>query len=207
MPAARALPRALPRTFLRALPRIFSLPLLAGPALVAALLPAAPARAGMEAAPADRLGPGDSVRVQVFQNPELGTEARLSSRGEIVLPLAGAVALEGLTLDEAAERIAGQYRTAQLLKAPQVNVTLVQMRSRQVAVLGQVARPGRYALDEGRLRLSDVIAQAAPEARETVKCGCRARVARGRAPEPWSCRGSRRSGTSRAARRPARRRP
>lgn len=153
MPAAPALPAAL----------------LAGLVLLA-LLCAPPARAD-DSAEVDRLGPGDSIRVQVFQSPELGTEARLSSQGAIVLPLAGPVELGGLTLAEAAGRIAAHYQAAHLLKAPQVNVSLLQMRSRQVAVLGQVARPGRYALDEGRLRLSDLIAQAggiAPGGDETV---------------------------------------
>jgi len=41
-----------------------------------------------------------------------------------------------------------------------VNVALTTLRSSQVSVLGLVARPGRYALDETSAQLTDVIAAA-----------------------------------------------
>jgi polysaccharide export outer membrane protein len=46
------------------------------------------------------------------------------------------------------------------LVKPQVSVNLVQVRSRQVSVLGQVARPGRYPLDDTSSNLSDILAVA-----------------------------------------------
>jgi polysaccharide export outer membrane protein len=52
-----------------------------------------------------------------------------------------------------------------------VNVALTTLRSRQVSVLGMVARPGRYPLDETSLQLADVIAAAGgvlPTGAETV---------------------------------------
>ena len=114
----------------------------------------------VQAATADPLGPGDSIRVTVFQNPDLTTEARIATDGTINLALIGSVNLKGQSTTEAAATIANRLRSGQYLTDPQVNVALLQVRSRMVSVLGQVARPGRYALEEGTTRLTDVIALA-----------------------------------------------
>ncbi len=106
------------------------------------------------------LGPGDSVRVTVFQSPDLATEARISERGTLAFPLIGEIALEGLTAQEAAARIAEQLVRGKFVVNPQVSVNVVDVRSRQVSILGQVARPGRYALDGVRTNLTDLLALA-----------------------------------------------
>jgi len=107
-----------------------------------------------------RLGPGDLVRVQVFQNPELTVEARVSEAGNIGYPLVGQVQLGGLGLVEAQQRVADALRQGRFLKAPQVTVHLLQARGHQVAVLGQVARPGRFALETAGIRASELLAAA-----------------------------------------------
>jgi polysaccharide export outer membrane protein len=112
------------------------------------------------AAGAQTLGAGDSIRITVFQNPDLSVEARLSERGTISYPLLGEVELGGQTPAGAGARIAARLRDGQFLRDPQVSVTLLQLRSRQVSVLGQVARPGRYPLEEGSAKLTDVLALA-----------------------------------------------
>ncbi len=109
---------------------------------------------------ADALGPGDSIRVTVFQNPDLTTEARLSTEGDVYLPLVGPVKLQGMSSSEAARQIAKRYEDGQFLRNPQINITVLQVRSRQVSILGQVARPGRYPLESSDTRLTDVLAQA-----------------------------------------------
>lgn len=106
------------------------------------------------------LGPGDSIRVTVFQNPDLTTEARIGSDGTIRMPLIGEVDLTGLSQGDAVARIAQQLKDGQFLRDPQVSIAVLQVRSRQVSVLGQVVRPGRYALDDTSNRLADVLALA-----------------------------------------------
>jgi len=125
-------------------------------ATVAMLAHAEPVRADS----GDILGPGDSIKVTVFQNPDLTTEARISPQGTISMPLIGQVDLTGLTPGDAVARIAKHLKDGQFLIDPQVTVTVLQVRSRQVSVLGEVLRPGRYALDETRTRLTDVLALA-----------------------------------------------
>jgi polysaccharide biosynthesis/export protein len=106
------------------------------------------------------LGEGDSVRITVFQNPDLTTETRISERGTITFPLIGEVSLSGLTPARAEARIAEQLIKGKFLVRPQVSLNLVQVRSRQVSVLGQVARPGRYPLDDTSSTLTDILALA-----------------------------------------------
>jgi polysaccharide export outer membrane protein len=108
----------------------------------------------------ETLGAGDNIRIMVFQNPDLTTETRISERGTIVFPLVGEVALAGQTPAQGGARIAEQLKQKDFIKNPQVSVSVVQVRSRQVSVLGHVARPGRYALDDTSSRLTDILALA-----------------------------------------------
>src|SRR6185436_1101194 len=114
----------------------------------------------VDAASRETLGVGDTIRVTVFQNPDLTTEARISERGTIVFPLIGEIALGGQTPAGAGNRIAAQLKQGNFMKDPQVTVSVLQVRSRQVSVLGNVARPGRYALDDANLTITDILALA-----------------------------------------------
>lgn len=108
----------------------------------------------------DTLGPGDTVRVSVYQNSDLDTETRLSAEGTIVMPLVGEIAIDGLTPANAGERIAARFEQGRYLVDPQVTVSLITVRSRQVSVLGHVSRPGQYPLDGPNVTLTDVLAMA-----------------------------------------------
>lgn len=106
------------------------------------------------------LGPGDVIRVTVFQNPDLTTEARVSESNLISFPLIGSVSLGGLSVTAAENTIARQLREGGFVLQPQVSILPVQMRGNQVSVIGLVGRPGRYPLDTANLRLSDMLATA-----------------------------------------------
>lgn len=108
----------------------------------------------------DTLGPGDSVRITVFENPDLTTESRLSSRGTLYFPLIGNVRIGGMTPTAASERIATLLKDGKYVRDAQVSVAVIQVRSRQVSVLGHVMRPGRYALDETATTVTDMLAVA-----------------------------------------------
>jgi polysaccharide export outer membrane protein len=109
---------------------------------------------------ADRLGVGDQVRVTVFQYPDLTTDTRISQTGTITFPLIGEVKIGGLTPAGAGTEIARQLKRGKYMLNPQVTVVMTELRSRQVSVLGQVNRPGRYAIDDTSAKLTDVLALA-----------------------------------------------
>jgi polysaccharide export outer membrane protein len=147
-------------------PRFFRvLALLAtGLALVAGLA-GAPARAQQpataEAARDDYLlGAGDAIRIQVFQNPDLTVEARVSEAGVISFPLLGALRIGGMSPTNVEKLIAQRLRDGKYLQNPQVTVNVTTFRSQQVSVLGNVTRPGRYPLETTGMRLSEVLSLA-----------------------------------------------
>ncbi len=106
------------------------------------------------------LGAGDAIKVQVFQNPDLTVETRVSENGTITYPLIGSVDLGGLSISIAEKKIADALQTGGFIQKPQVNIVLVQIRGNQVSVLGQVNRPGRFPLETTTTRVSDMLATA-----------------------------------------------
>lgn len=107
-----------------------------------------------------KLGPGDVIRIAVYQNQDLSLETRLSDGGAISYPLLGALKVGGLSVGEAERLIAEGLKKGDFVKNPQVTVILMQARGSQVSVLGQVNKPGRYALEQAGTRLIDVLALA-----------------------------------------------
>jgi polysaccharide export outer membrane protein len=106
------------------------------------------------------LAPGDIVHVQVYQNPDLTTDTRVSESGRISFPLLGGIQVGGLTVQQAEAVIAKQLSDGHLVVKPQVTVLLQAVRGNQVAVLGQVNTPGRYPLETNNMRISDMLAVA-----------------------------------------------
>ena len=113
-----------------------------------------------QAKPDYPLGAGDAIRVQVFQNPDLTIETRVSENGSVTYPLIGAVDLGGLSIAAAEKKIADALQKGGFIRQPQVNIVLIQIRGNQVSVLGQVNRPGRFPLETANTRLSDMLANA-----------------------------------------------
>jgi len=129
--------------------------------LAATLLPSLSHAQAAGAANSDYpLAAGDSIRIQVFQNPDLTLETRVSENGSITYPLVGALDIGGLPIAAAEKKIAGALEQGGFLQKPQVNITLLQVRGNQVSVLGQVGRPGRFPLETANTRLTDMLAMA-----------------------------------------------
>ncbi len=107
-----------------------------------------------------KLGAGDAIKINIFQNPDLSIETRVSESGTITYPLIGSVTIGGLAIPDAENVIAGKLRDGGFVQKPQVNILLIQIRGNQVSVLGQVGRPGRYPIETGNTRITDMLALA-----------------------------------------------
>lgn len=103
---------------------------------------------------------GDTIGVQVYQNPDLSVDARVSDSGVISYPLLGTVQVGGLTVGEAEKKIATALVAGKFVNAPQVTIVLRQIRGNQVSVLGEVGRPGRFPLETDTTRVTDILAAA-----------------------------------------------
>lgn len=115
------------------------------------------------------LGVGDRLQMSIFNVEKYTGEYLVLADGNVNLPGVGLVSVQGLSLPEAQARIAQRYSA--LLKQPAVTLALVGIRPVQVAVSGEVYRPGSYQVGEGGNnnnndqggefpRLSSVITQA-----------------------------------------------
>jgi polysaccharide export outer membrane protein len=96
-----------------------------------------------------RLGPGDSIFVGVQRFPDLSFPATLDRQGQVILPLAGAITLTGLTLEQARATIYGLYN--QYVVEPDVSLIVTTQRPVVVTVIGEVPRPGLYPLQAPQL--------------------------------------------------------
>ena len=107
-----------------------------------------------------RIGPKDLLEIKVQEVPELaGLGVRVSENGSITLPLAGNIALTGMTKDEVEKLIARVLIERNLVKNPQVSVFIKEYQSQVVSLIGAVTKPGIYQL-VGRVTLLDIISQA-----------------------------------------------
>lgn len=104
------------------------------------------------------IGPGDSLQIFVWRNPELTTTIPVRPDGKISTPLVEDMVAVGKSPSQLArdiEKVLGEY-----VRSPQVNVIVTQPASAfsQIKVIGQVVRPGPVAYRDGLTVLDAVLA-------------------------------------------------
>jgi polysaccharide export outer membrane protein len=90
------------------------------------------------------LGSEDVVLVEVWQRPELSTQAIIDFNGNVTLPAVGQVKLAGRTPEDASEELTRRFRLVDRNIA-EVLVRVVQYNSRKLFMMGEVVKPGRYS--------------------------------------------------------------
>ncbi len=105
-----------------------------------------------------RIGPTDTIGVNVFGVPEYSGDYVVDDTGRIQLPLVGDVPLVGMTSSEAAASLT-KLLAQSYLKSPVVQIVIKSPTSRRVTVDGAVGAPGLYAIS-GQSTLLQIIAQA-----------------------------------------------
>ncbi|MDQ7844112.1 MAG: SLBB domain-containing protein [Armatimonadota bacterium] len=93
------------------------------------------------------LGPGDTIDIMVYGEPDLTRTVTIKPDGAISLPLLGEVKAAGKTTTQLANELARLY--SKYLKSPSVSVTVREFRVDRIYILGQVSRPGEYPLRPG----------------------------------------------------------
>ncbi len=120
-----------------------------------------PAASASAAKPEATLGVGDIVKITVYQNPDLTVDgARISETSQINFPLIGSVAIGGLTVSAAEQKIAKALRDGGFVLRPQVTIQVGTIRSSVVSVLGQVGKPGRFPIEAVGTKVSEMVAVA-----------------------------------------------
>ena len=90
------------------------------------------------------LGPGDRLRVDIFNVPEYSGEFSVLADGTINLPVVGAVLVQGQTIQRASTLLTGYF--ARYVKRPLVTISVLAPRPVQVAIAGDISRAGSYTI-------------------------------------------------------------
>ena len=106
------------------------------------------------------LAPNDQIHIEVFQEDDLRSSAKISKEGTITFPLLGNVKLAGLTMSQATARIT-ELLKRDFLVNPRVSMTVVNFSKKRFTILGQVNSPGIKEMpDQEGLDLLEAIGMA-----------------------------------------------
>jgi protein involved in polysaccharide export with SLBB domain len=113
------------------------------------------------------LGPGDQVVIRGWGSLDIDVRTQIDRNGAINLPRVGAVNLAGVKAAQAE----GVLRNAvgKYFKDFQLSVTLGQLRTVTVYVVGQARRPGSYALSGVSTLSSGLLATGGPSASGSMR--------------------------------------
>lgn len=90
------------------------------------------------------IGPADVIHVNVWKNTDLSQSVTVDPNGFVSLPLLGDVHVAGMTTDQMAAVLSS--RLASYMVNPLITVSVVDIRSRQVYITGEVGKSGAYPL-------------------------------------------------------------
>lgn len=102
------------------------------------------------------IGPDDALTIFVPTADDISKTWRVSAIGELTLPLVGKVQAAGKTVDEFEETLTAELKT--YLRDPQVTVSLVDVRSQPVTIMGAVEKPQKLQLERRMTLLGVLIA-------------------------------------------------
>ncbi len=105
-----------------------------------------------------KIGPEDLLEISVFEEEKLNKTVRVSSQGNISLPLLGVLRVKGLTASEL-EKEVSDLLTEKYLQNPQVSIFIKEYRSQRISVIGMVEKPGVFEV-AGPKTVLDILAQA-----------------------------------------------
>lgn len=155
---------------------VFVLAFVAGIPVAAQESPSPSAKTPAEAAATEAfrdyvIGPQDLLSIQILESPELSREVRVGPDGTVGLPLLNRVSLKGLTLSEAEELLEKKYVEGGILNTPHITITVQDLQSKPVTVMGAVRNPGVIQVS-GQSRLLRILSQAGgttPEAGSHIR--------------------------------------
>ena len=90
------------------------------------------------------LGAGDKLLINFYGNKEKKIQATITREGKLVLPMIGPVNLLGKTFQEAKEFL--ENKVGAELIGTNIDLSIVDVRSINVYILGEAHKPGRYVM-------------------------------------------------------------
>lgn len=106
-----------------------------------------------------KLAPGFLLSLSVLDDSDFNGNFRVDPDGNIALPILGLIHVDGETSTAARDQIRKKLLDDQILKDPQVELSVLEYTAPRVTIMGEVQRPGKYPLLAPR-KLVDVLALA-----------------------------------------------
>ena len=106
------------------------------------------------------IGPGDELYLRAWGTVDMDYRAMVDRNGQISIPRVGTVGVAGIPAGAVEEHLRTQV--ARVFKGFSLNVTLGQLRSIQVFVVGQSRRPGTYTVSSQSTLINAVFSSGGP---------------------------------------------
>jgi protein involved in polysaccharide export with SLBB domain len=113
------------------------------------------------------IGPGDQLIIQIWGKIDLNTRVTVDRNGQFFLPRIGALSVAGLHYNQLQSYI--QAAVGNLYKYFDLNVTMGQLRSIQIFVLGSARRPGVYTVSSLSTLVDALFASGGPSATGSMR--------------------------------------
>lgn len=112
------------------------------------------------------IGPGDLLRINIIDLPELSENIRVINDGTASIPILGSISLSGLTLNEASKLIRSLL-DEQIIR-PDIQLIIVNPRPMRISLVGEVERPGLYSMTMSEVNYTEGDSQISTKGFPTI---------------------------------------
>jgi len=117
------------------------------------------------------LGPDDVIQIDVMRHPEFSGTYPVNLEGKVQYKFIGDIEVAGMTKKNLEERI--RNIIANFVVSPEVNVTVLEYKSKVVYILGEVGQPGKYYMRSETLSVREAVVQAGLPLQSAAMRKCR----------------------------------
>jgi protein involved in polysaccharide export with SLBB domain len=104
------------------------------------------------------LGPDDVIEIIVRRHPEFSDKFLINGEGKVQYKFVGDIEVRGLTKTEVKDKIIQVL--SKFIISPDVEVTILDYRSKIIYVIGEVGAPGKYYMKADEISLREAVVQA-----------------------------------------------
>lgn len=121
-------------------------------------LPEGVTRGGVDEPTRYTLGPDDVIEIIVRRHPEFSERFVINAEGKIQYKFIGDIEIKGLTKTEVKDRVSEIL--SKFIITPDVDVSIVEYRSKVIYVIGEVGGPGKYYMKADQISVREAVVQA-----------------------------------------------
>jgi protein involved in polysaccharide export with SLBB domain len=104
------------------------------------------------------LGPDDVIEIVVRRHEEFSGTYPINAEGKIQYKFVGDIEVKGLTKNELKDKLIEIL--SKYIISPDVDVTIIEYRSKVIYVIGEVGAPGKYYMKADKISLREAVVQA-----------------------------------------------